>query len=302
MLFEKVEMAEIDIGTGPADAAEADPEQSDGLFYEPDTDGSLPGLGSTALQPELKTRKLPDFEAQNKLFQNIHVGDRAARETIFETYAPLAYGLAKRYAGGHEPLEDLRQVASIGLLKAINKFDLDKGNMFSSYAVPTIMGEIQHHMRNNTWPVHMPRPLQESSLKADHAMESLEQQGKNCTVQEIAKELDVAEDEAAEALLAKGSRQLGSLQAPVGEEGEGSLADIIPDPDAESAYDEVAIKQAISQLPEQQQKIVTARRAQLSQRQIAELVGLSQMHVSRLLRIAKKELAPLLDEDLPLAS
>ncbi len=176
-------------------------------------------------------------------------GDLAAREELTERFLPLAKSVARRYERGSEPLDDLIQVASLALVKAIDRFDPDRGDSFSSYAVPTILGELKRHFRDQGWALHVPRGMQERVLKINGAMTRLgAQNGSSPTPGEIAADLGL----------------------PV-----------------EEVLESTTVGKAFKSLPKRERKILYGRFVEeLTQRQVAEQLGVSQMHVSRLQRRA----------------
>lgn len=213
-------------------------------------------------------------------------GDQDVRERLAELHLPLVQFLAKRFGDRGEPLEDLVQVGSVGLLKAIDRFDLDRQVEFSTYATPTIVGEIKRHFRDKGWSVRVPRRLQELSLRLGKATTRLHQElGRSPTVPELAGELGVSEDETLEAYEASMAYSTGSLDAPVGSDAESAtLAELIGDEDRRLDRLEhfASIAPAIRDLGPREQTILYLRFFKgLTQSQIAEEVQISQMHVSR---------------------
>lgn len=215
---------------------------------------------------------------------------RHHRDTLVEQYAPLARRIAARYSGRGEPLEDLAQVAMLGLVKAAERYDPDRGTDFPRYAVPTILGEIRRYFRDSCWAVRVPRCLQELSLQANNAAEHLAGElGRSPTASEIAERLGVSEDEVLESLAAASAYSTLSLDAPAaGDQPSGpTVAERISD-DGDDPLDTVDAKQAlravIDQLPERERRMLTLRYfGERTQREIADELSISQMHVSRLL-------------------
>src|SRR4051794_22366467 len=155
-----------------------------------------------------------------ELFVRYRDGDNEARDQLVERFLPLARQLARRYQRASEPLDDLLQVASMGLIKAIDRFDADREIAFSSYAVPTILGEIKRHFRDRTWAVRVPRDLQELTLKVDRAVGELsEDLRRQPSVSEIAEAVAAEEEDVLEALQAGGAYRAVSFEAPRGGEG-----------------------------------------------------------------------------------
>ena len=212
--------------------------------------------------------------------------DEAIRERLAELHLPLVQFLAKRFSDRGEPMEDLVQVGSVGLLKAIDRFDLERGVEFSTYATPTIVGEIKRHFRDKGWSVRVPRRLQELSLKLGRATTRLHQElGRAPTVLELAEELGVSEDEAIEAYEASMAYSTGSLDARVGtDEDSATLGELMGDDDERLDQLEhfASIAPAIEDLDERERRILYLRFFKgMTQSQIADEVGISQMHVSR---------------------
>ena len=153
--------------------------------------------------------------SDRELFARARSGDALARERLAERYLPLARRLARRYQRSEEPLEDLVQVASLGLLKAIDRFDAERGVAFSSFAVPTILGEIKRHFRDRTWSVRVPRDLQELALRVDRTAAELSLGKRRApTVGELAEAVGATEEQVLDALQAAGAYHAGSLDAP----------------------------------------------------------------------------------------
>jgi RNA polymerase sigma-B factor len=216
-------------------------------------------------------------------------GDESAREAVLVELMPLVRALASRYAGRGEPLEDLVQVGALGLIKAVDRFDVDRGVEFSSYAVPTIVGEIRRHFRDRAWGMHVPRRLKELSVRLSRVLDELTTElGRSPTMAELAKAADVEEEEVIDALDSAQAYSTRSLQAPFDEEGE-SLGDRLGV--EETGYDEVEdsalVSAGLEGLDERERRIVELRFfEEMTQSQIAAELGISQMHVSRLLRRA----------------
>lgn len=220
-------------------------------------------------------------------------GDPRWREAAIEAYLPLARKLAKRYDRGPEPLEDLHQVAFLGLVKAVDRFDPEFGTSFASYAIPTIMGELRRHFRDATWSIHMPRAVQESLLSVREATARLsERLGRAPTVGELAQATGLDAEQITEALHARAAKDPSSLDQPVGgpdEEATATLAEALGC--EEDGFDLVdhrlAIAPALRALPQREREILFLRFGlDLTQSEIAQRVGCSQMQVSRLLRRA----------------
>ena len=222
-------------------------------------------------------------------------GDARARDQLAERYLPLSRRLARRYQRTEEPLEDLAQVAALGLLKAIDRFDTSRDVAFSSYAVPTILGELRRHFRDRTWSVRVPRDLQELALRVDRTAAQLSvDQHRAPTVAEIAAAVDVSEEQVLDALQAAGAYRAGSLDAPrtgnAGGEGAGeSLADALGDEEAgfERAEERAALAPLLARVSQRERVVLALRFGEdLTQAEIGERIGVSQMQVSRLIRHA----------------
>lgn len=219
-------------------------------------------------------------------------GDRRAREALVERFLPLARGLARRYVGTHEPIDDLTQVAYVGLIKAIDRFDASRGNRFAAYAIPTILGELRRHFRDTTWAVHVTRSGQERAMEVEQADELLtSKRGHPPTIGEIAEYLERDQEEVLDALQVAQARSAVSLDAPrPGGRGEEDLephADIIGVLDEGYALveDSSAAAHALSSLATRERHILYLRFVEeMTQSEIATQVGISQMQISRLLR------------------
>ena len=235
-----------------------------------------------------------------------NTGDPAVKRELVERLMPLARSLAFRYRGGSEPLDDLVQVASLGLVKAIDGFDPDHGRPFASYAVPTILGELRRHFRDHVWDVHLPRGLQERTLSVRDAIEDLgDVLGRVPTVVQVAERLDISEEEVLEAMQAGEARKTLSLDAPVGSD------DVAPMPlvetvgRSETGFDSIDAQLAVTQagLDERELSILRMRFGQdMTQSEIGRELGVSQMQISRLMRRALRKLLTAVQDDEPAAS
>jgi RNA polymerase sigma-B factor len=232
-------------------------------------------------------------ETERQLLLRYHrAGDLAAREELAERLLPLARDLAARYTYTDEPFDDLLQVASLGLVKAIDRFDPERGTKFTSYAAPTILGELKRHFRDKGWALHVPRDLQERTLAVNRATEALSKQlGRSPKAREVAAELNCSVEAVLEAQEAAASYEAASLDAPTARDDDeaASLVDLMGDED--TAYELVESRDAIANtwraLPEVERRVLELRfMHDLTQREIGERIGYSQMHVSRLLRRA----------------
>ncbi len=215
-------------------------------------------------------------------------GDTAKREELAKLHLPLVEYLAKRFKDRGEPLDDLIQVGSVGLLKAIDRFDLGREVEFSTYATPTIVGELKRYFRDKGWAVRVPRRLQELSLRLNKLVAQLTQDlGRSPTVPELAKAAGVSEDEVLEALESGQAYSTTSLDAPSGEDDDAPMRmDRIGEEDMRLDNLEyfASLAPLIERLPEREQTILYLRFFKgMTQSRIAEQVGISQMHVSRLL-------------------
>jgi len=215
-------------------------------------------------------------------------GDRRLRDELVEDHVPLAQFLARRFSHRGEPHEDLVQVALLGLLKAVDRFDPERGLQFSTFATPTIVGEIKRHFRDKGWAMRVPRRVQELHLQLARVVGGLNQElGRSPTVAEVAARVGGSEEEVLEAMEAGGMYRLTSLDGPAvtGDEG-ADLASMLGDhdPDFDRVEHQVELSELLGALPEREQTIVYLRFFRgLTQSEIATQVGISQMHVSRLL-------------------
>jgi RNA polymerase sigma-B factor len=223
--------------------------------------------------------------------------DEQLREILVERYLPLARSIARRYAHGSEPLDDLVQVASLGLLKALDRFSPERGVAFSSYAVPTIAGELRRYFRDRTWAVRPPRDLQERALAVDKLRAELTNRlGRSPTVRQIGQALELTDEEVLEAIEAARAGQATSLSAPRGsdDDGEHTLeASIGVDEDGFATAEQRAVyEQLACCLTARERRVIELRFMEdLTQEQIGKRVGVSQMQVSRVLRQALAKLS-----------
>jgi len=217
-----------------------------------------------------------------------HDHDRLTREALIERYLPLARHLARRYKRGNAELDDLNQVAAFALVKAVDRFDPDRGIAFSSFAVPTIVGELKRHFRDHGWVVRVPRDVQELKLKLDRLVEALTAElGRAPTPGELAERTDTSVEQVMEALGAASAHYPDSLDRPVGEDGEDAIGQLLGG--EERGYDEVEnaelVDGLLATLPEREREILRLRfEEELTQAEIGRRLGVSQMHVSRLIR------------------
>jgi RNA polymerase sigma-B factor len=229
-----------------------------------------------------------------------HPGRARLRDRTIEAWMPLARHLASRYAGRGEPVDDLQQVAVMGLIKAVDRFEADRGVDFAGFAIPTIVGELKRHFRDKTWSVRVPRRLQELRLAITGANNTLSHTlGRSPTVADIAVHLGITEEEVLEGLEGARAYNSASLSAPAGADGTTTLGDTLGSEDNGFALAElrIALGPALAGLDEREQKIISLRfYGNLTQSEIAQQVGISQMHVSRLLTKALAKLRTRLDD------
>jgi RNA polymerase sigma-B factor len=236
----------------------------------------------------------PDRSKARELFERLTVlpaddPERARiRATLVELHLPLVEYLARRFRNRGEWLDDLTQVATIGLIKSIDRFDLERGVEFSTYATPTIVGEIKRHFRDKGWAVRVPRRLQELKLSLTKAVGELAQrEGRAPTVSELAAHLQMTEEEVLEGLESANAYSTVSLDAPdSGDEDAPAVADSLGmiDEALEGVEYRESLKPLLERLPPREKKILLLRFfGNMTQSQIAAELGISQMHVSRLL-------------------
>jgi RNA polymerase sigma-B factor len=228
--------------------------------------------------------------------------DWNAREELVRRHLSLARKIARRYAHTREPFDDLFQVASLGLLKAIDRFDPDRGLVFSSFAVPTILGELKRHFRDRGWAIHVPRGLQELALKVQDADIKLSSRAQRSpTVADIAQYLEIDTEQVLEALEVLATHHAASLDAPVGQivddETLTRLDTIGVEDDRFTLVDTAAsLSAAVQRLPDADRHVLALRfDEELTQHQIAERIGVSQMQVSRILRRITDQLRETMD-------
>ena len=217
-------------------------------------------------------------------------GDPRAREALIAAHLPLARALARRYRRGSESLDDLVQVASVGLIKAVDRFDPDRGHSFSTFAQPTIVGELLRHFRDTGWGVHVARGTQELALKVRAAAEALEAEtGRAPTPRQLAERTGADLEAVVEALGALANRAALSLATPAGrdDDGDATVGDTLGSDEAGYAQAEARalLGPALRHLPAREQRILKLRFVDdLTQSEIASRIGVSQMQISRLLR------------------
>jgi RNA polymerase sigma-B factor len=232
------------------------------------------------------------------LWERAEAGDQAARDRLFERYLRLAHTLARRYSRTSEPLEDLEQVACVGLVNAIDRYDPSRGTTFSTFAVPTILGELRRHFRDRTWAVRVPRELRDAAGVIERARDALESElGRSPSAAEVAEATGRTVEQVVAAREAALAYRCDSLDRPVrGDvfDGAATLGDQVGSCDEElrRAEDGVLLDQlAAASLSARDHEVLRLRfKEDLLQREIAERVGVSQMQVSRILRDALQRL------------
>lgn len=254
----------------------------------------------TGARPALRAHTGCAACADGELFVRLRDGDGAAREELIARFSSLSRRLARRYRHTSEPLEDLYQVAQIGLIKAIDRFDPTRGFHFAAFAVPTILGELRRHFRGASWAVHVPRAVQERALEVRNAEQMLaDEYGHSPTVGELAQFTERSVEEVLEAMQALRALGSVSLDTPRGgdeDREETSYADSIGAED--TGYDFVELNADLGALvgllePRQREILRLRFVEELTQTQIAERIGVSQMQVSRLLSQCLTELRAL---------
>ena len=218
--------------------------------------------------------------------------DMDARDELVERFLPLAKKVARRYDRGYESLDDLIQVASLALIKAIDRFEVERGGAFSSYAVPTLLGELKRHFRDTGWALHVPRGMQERALRINETVAELaSRHGSSPTPKQVAAELGMSVEDVLEGMEAAAAFDAASLDAPrrQDEDNDGTFADTIGEEDDrfDVILDATVVGKALKALPERERFILYGRFAEgLTQLEVAKRLGISQMHVSRLQRRA----------------
>jgi RNA polymerase sigma-B factor len=222
--------------------------------------------------------------------------DPRARDALVERFMPLARSLARRYQRAGDPLDDLVQVASLGLVKAIDRFDVDREIAFSSYAVPTILGEIKRYFRDCTWAVRMPRDLQDLTLRVDRVVGRLaEELHRQPSVREISDATGASEEAVLEALQAGGAYRALSLDAPRGaaDDGLATLAEGfgVGEDGFDRAEDRATLERLMRIVTDREREMLHMRFVQdMTQAEIGAVIGVSQMQVSRVIRRALERL------------
>jgi RNA polymerase sigma-B factor len=241
---------------------------------------------------------MPEEKNDQELLRRYHEqDDLEAREKLIEQYLPLVRSLARRYSYRGEQLEDLVQVGCIGLIKAIDRFDIDRGVELTTYATPNIIGEIKRHFRDKGWSVRVPRGLQELNVRLSHLVEDLTVQlERSPTIAELAKAAGVEEEEVLEALESGQAYATLSLSSGGGGSDDGSDLDPLEslgeiEHEYEVSEDRAVLAPGLRALDDRERRILHLRFFEgLTQSQIAQQVGISQMHVSRLIRRALEKI------------
>ena len=245
-----------------------------------------------------ETGKAQLREQDRELLRRYHEeGDTGAREELVQRHLPLVRSLARRYAGRGEPLDDIEQVGAIGLIKAIDRFELEREVSLATYATPNVVGEIKRHFRDKGWAIRVPRALQELNAKMSATIDRLTSKlGRSPSIAEIAQSLGTTPEEVLEAIEVGSAYTTLSLSGGPSGEDEADPLEAIggEDEEFERTEDRAALAPALAHLPQREREILRMRFEDgLPQTHIAERVGLSQMHVSRLIR---KSLATMRDE------
>jgi len=257
-------------------------------------DGLAAGLLATDTVPERRHSTAPNHEVVWALFAELgrlEPGDpqrQVVRDGLVEMHLPLVEYLARRFRNRGEPYDDLVQVATIGLIKSVDRFDLERGVAFTTYATPTIVGEIKRHFRDKGWTIRVPRRLQELKLSLGKATAELSQKlGRSPTVAELAVQIGVSEEDILEGLESANAYSAVSLDAPDGsDEDSPAVADTLGSIDdaLEGVEYRESLKPLLERLHPREKKILLLRFfGNMTQSQIAAEIGISQMHVSRLL-------------------
>ena len=239
---------------------------------------------------------MPHTDPQNLIREYQRTREPRLREQLVHRYLPLARSLARRFASGGEPLEDLEQVAALALVKAVDGFDPDRGTAFSSYAVPSIAGAIKRHFRDHGWSVRVPRELQERAMRVNQLEKELSGAlGEAPTLSELAEATALGAEDVLEARVAYRALHASSLDAPT-LDADGESPALIEtmggdDDGYSTVLDRSALDSLLGRLDERDRAIIELYfREELTQSEIGERLGYSQMHISRLLRRAVGEL------------
>ncbi|OXY85946.1 SigB/SigF/SigG family RNA polymerase sigma factor [Streptomyces diastatochromogenes] len=233
----------------------------------------------------------PDTMADFRRLHTLPKGPQrdGLRDELVRAWLPMAHRIATRYRGRGEPLEDLRQVAALALIKAVDRFDPERGGAFESYAVPTITGEVRKHFRDHTWALQVPRRTQELRRRVAAVYQELARSGGEISAAEIAARTHLPTEDVREGLSARHAYAALSLDVelvPGGPSEGNTLADAlgVPDPSLDTVVDRESVRPLIGALSERDRRILYLRFFRgMTQRCIAEEYGISQMHVSRIL-------------------
>lgn len=233
-------------------------------------------------------------------------GDQLAREAVVERFLPLARRLARRYTRAAVPMEDLVQVASLGLLKAVDRFDASKGQAFPSYAIPTILGELRRYFRDHGWATHVPRGAQERALAVRNARDQLTNAtGSAPTANQLAEFMEIPTEDVLEGLIALNAYDAASLDVPTNDDADSAPhAETVGSEEEgfELAESRALLEPALERLSSRERQILAMRFSEdLTQNEIAERLGVSQMQVSRVLRRTLDDLRSSLAPQEPIA-
>ncbi len=255
---------------------------------------------TTANSTQSETASSSSAVAELALLKRYHLHDDLhARDQLIERMMPLVKHIARRYANRGEPLDDLVQVGAVGLIKAVDRFDLSRGLKLSTFAAPNISGEIKRHFRDRGWSVRVPRDIQELNAKLTQATDRLTTKlSRSPTVAELAVAVKATEEQVLDALQGAQSYSTVSFDEPIGEDR--TALDLLGDVDPEfmTAEHRVLLADGMTALEPREREIVALRFFEgLTQREIAEHIGISQMHVSRLLRRSLEEMRVSMDRD-----
>jgi RNA polymerase sigma-B factor len=233
-------------------------------------------------------------EVDRRLREYHRTGDGQLRSDLVERLMPLARSLALRFTHSGESVDDLVQVAALGLVKAIDRFDPERGFAFTSFATPTILGELRRHLRDTAWALRVPRELQERALLVGRSAGDLTSTlGRSPTANEISENTGLSVEDVVEARAAGGARHAVSIHRPLSEGEDEPLADVLgaDDPAFAAMDDALTSERLLASLPPREREILRLRyQEELTQWQIGERVGCSQMHVSRLIRQSLRRL------------
>jgi len=274
-------------------------ELTERIFEELAANWSLePGRGSFELDA---LSRFTDLDDERELFDRLALGGQEARDELAQRYRGFALSLARRFVAPGVRREDLNQVALVGLMGSLERYDIERGVKFTTFAGRTIEGELKRHLRDSGWSIRVPRGLQELGLDAAKTSSVMAQRaGRRPTLRELAESLDAAEDEVGEALLARRSFDAASLNAPISSGESFELLDALPSHDERlhRAPEWSDLSTVMDVLPERERHILYLRFFEdLSQSEIAARVGVSQMHVSRLLARSIDDLREVLNVD-----